>query len=212
MLPADPTIVARALAEAWPDARCELLAADPWELLVAAILSARCTDERVNQAMAVLNEHVVGPAAYALLAPGELGESLRRLPLHEQKARAIVEAARQVCARHGGRVPADAVELAALPGVGRKVAAVVLGNAFGRPAVAADVHVTRIAHRLGWIPREEARLAEEAVAQRLPSDTWVVACHRLIRLGREHCRPKRPWCSRCPLADTCPRQGVADSR
>lgn len=209
---ADPDLVGQGLQHRWPEADCDLLARDPWELLVAVILSSRTADERVNQVMAVLAEHFVGPEAYMYLDPRELGHFIRRIPLHRQKARAIIESARHVVHDHHGRVPEDPELLARLPGVGPKTAAVVVGNAFGYPAVAADVHVTRIAHRLGWTRRADPAEAEVALRQRWPASTWVRRCHQLIRLGRDCCRPKRPWCSRCPVAETCPRVGVSESR
>jgi endonuclease-3 len=198
-----------ALQAAYPDARCELLARDPWELLVAAILSARTTDVQVNKVMAVLTEHYLGPQAIADLDHRELDRVLRHVPLHRQKARAIVEAARAVLRLHHGRVPEDFAALAALPGVGRKTAAVVLGNAFGVPAIAADVHVQRITHRLGWTGREHPADAESALIQRFPPQHWVRLCHQMIRLGRDCCRRLKPRCERCPVAHLCERRGVA---
>lgn len=201
-----------ALAARWPDAACELYARDPWELLVAAVLSARTSDQQVNKVMAVLGEHLVGVEAYARLTVEELRARLRRLPLHGQKARAVVEAARALLRHHGGRPPEDLDALRRLPGLGRKTAAVVAGNAFGIPAIAADAHVQRAAARLGWCAGEDAIAAERALAARFPPARWVRLCHQLIRLGREHCRPLRPWCSTCPLAAVCARTGVGESR
>lgn len=210
MTSADPVIVERMLARCWPEARCELLARDPWEFLVAAMLSARTTDQQVNKVMAVLTEHLVGVEAYARLDHRRLARLISRLPLYPQKARAIVESARRIKVEHHGRVPQTMAELSALPGVGRKTAAVVLGNAFDVPAVAADVHVQRILRRLGWTTREHARDAERELSGRFPPQHWVSLCHRLIRLGREYCRPLRPRCASCPMAQICPRQGVPD--
>lgn len=187
----------------WPDAACELQARDPWELLVAAVLSARTSDQQVNKVMAVLNEHLVGVEAYARLQPAQLQGLLRKLPLHGQKARALVEAARALLRHHQGRVPDDLDALRRLPGLGRKTAAVVAGNAWGIPAVAADVHVARIVHRLGWSAAEDPRAAEAAVAERFPPARWVRLCHQLIRLGRAHCR-RMPKCHACPLHGVCP--------
>ena len=204
---ADPEEVDRVLRALWPDAACELNARDPWTLLVAVILSARTTDIQVNKALAVLDEHLIGVHAYSELDPRDIELLLRHLPLYRQKARAIVEAARAVL-RLGGVVPSTLDELARLPGVGRKTACVVAGNAFGVPAVGADTHVQRLAHRFGWTDREHPLEAEQAVMDNLPEDRWVKACHQLIRLGREFCRRVKPRCERCPLADTCPKQGV----
>ncbi len=203
--------ISTALQAAYPDARCELLARDPWELLVAAILSARTTDVQVNKVMAVLTEHYLGPAVIAELDHRELDRVVRHVPLHRQKSRAIVEAARAILRLHQGRVPETSAELAALPGVGRKTAAVVLGNAFGIPAIAADVHVQRIVCRLGWIPREHPGEAEQALTLRFPPQQWIQLCHQLIRLGRDCCRRVKPRCERCPLARVCARQGVTDA-
>jgi endonuclease-3 len=202
------TGIGHALHDAYPDARCELLARDAWELLVAAILSARTTDVQVNKVMAVLNEHYVGPQALADLDHRELDRVIRHVPLHRQKARAIVEAARAVLRLHDGQVPRDLVALSALPGVGRKTAAVVLGNAFGQPAIAADVHVQRITHRLGWAAREHPADAEVALVRRFAPEYWVRLCHQLIRLGRDCCRRQKPRCERCPVARFCAKQGV----
>lgn len=208
----NPERLSSALSKNYPDARCELHARDPWELLVAAILAMRTTDIQVNKVMAVLNEHFCGPDAYAALDHHELARIIRKLPLHQQKARAVVEAARKVITRHGGRVPDNMHDLAALPGVGRKTAAIVLGTSFDIPAIAADTHVQRIVRRLGWTLRENAIEAEQALAQRFPPHFWISLCHQLIRLGRDHCRPLNPKCTSCPFASECPRSGVAESR
>lgn len=204
----DPDTVHATLARSYPDARCELYVRDPWDLLVAAILSARTSDVQVNRVMAVLCEHFCGPAAYARLDHRQLAKVISKVPLYQQKARGIVEAARRVIAEHGGQVPQTMKELSALPGVGRKTAAVVLGNAFGIPAIAADVHVQRIVRRLGWIERESALDAERAIAKRFPPQYWVQLCHRLIRLGREHCRAIQPKCGTCPFQASCAKNGV----
>jgi endonuclease III len=205
----EPERVDAALERLYPEASCELLAKDPWELLVAAILSARAHDLQVNKVMAVLTEHFVDPSSFAALDHRDLEPLLRHLPLYRQKARAIVEAARAVLRLHGGQVPQDMAALSALPGVGRKTAAVVLGNAFGIPAIAADTHVQRIAHRWGWTAEEHPGHAETALAERFPPKRWVRLCHQLIRLGRDCCRRVEPKCERCPFAASCPRRGVA---
>jgi len=207
-----PERLGATLAKCYPKARCELMARHPWELLIAAILSARTSDIQVNKVMAVLNEHFCGPDAYAQMDHIELARIIRKLPLYQQKARAIVEAARKVITRHGGEVPDNMQDLASLPGVGRKVAAVVLGNAFDIPAIAADTHVQRIVRRLGWTERENAIEAERALASRFPPHFWTALCHQLIRLGREHCRPLSPKCSTCPIGADCPKHGVGETR
>jgi endonuclease III len=204
----EPESIGAELDRLYPDAACELRARDSWELLVAAILSARASDVQVNKVMAVLTEHFTGPEAIARIDHRDLEPVLRHVTLYRQKARAIVEAARAIVRLHHGRVPESMADLAALPGVGRKTAAVVLGNAFGVPAIAADTHVQRIAHRFGWIAAEHPRHAETALAERFPPHRWVRLCHQFIRLGREHCKRVAPKCDRCPFSRTCPRNGV----
>lgn len=200
--------VGSALAVAYPDARCDLLARDPWELLVATILSVRTHDVQVNKVMAVLTEHFASIEAYAELEQQDLERFVRKVPLYHQKARAIIEAARAIIRHHHGRVPDNSSDLHRLPGVGRKVAAVVLGNAFGIPAIAADVHVTRIVYRLGWTTAENPLEAERILAKHFPPQHWVTLCHQLIRLGRDCCRRTEPKCARCPLSAWCSKQGV----
>ncbi len=204
----DPETIGAELDRLYPDASCELHARDPWELLVAAILSARASDVQVNKVMAVLTEHFTGPEAIARVDHRDLEPVLRHVTLYRQKARAIVEAARAIVRLHHGEVPQSMADLAALPGVGRKTAAVVLGNAFGIPAIAADTHVQRAAYRFAWITAEHPRHAELALAERFPAHRWVRLCHQLIRLGRDFCKRVAPKCTKCPFARTCPRQGL----
>ena len=199
------------LAETWPDAVCELLAKDPWELLVAVILSARTSDERVNQVMANFTEHYIGPCPIADMDPHELEPMIKSVPLYQQKARYIVESARMLVYKYDGEMPRDLKTLQLFPGVGRKTAAVVLGNAFNIPTIAADVHVQRIAARLSW-SRVDPDDAERSISERVPEQHWVTFCHQLIRLGRAFCRPKRPWCSRCPIQEFCPQHDVEEWR
>ena len=200
------------LCAAYPDAACELLAKDPWELLIAVILSARTSDARVNQVMAVLTEHYLGPESYAHMDPHELEPMIKSVPLYQAKARYIVESARMLLQRFDGQVPKDIGQLQILPGVGRKTASVVLGNAFSIPTIAVDVHVMRICERLGLCEAGNQMNAEEALKERFDDSYWVTLCHQLIRLGRDCCRPKRPWCSRCPIRTHCDRHGVEDER
>ncbi len=200
--------IGKVLASTYPDARCELLARDPWELLVATILSARTTDTQVNKVMAVLTEHYLGPATIADLDYRAFARVIRHVPLYRQKARAIVEAARNIMRLHHGKVPEDQRVLSTLPGVGRKTAAVVVGNAFDVPAIAADVHVQRIVFRIGWTKREHPIEAEAAMVERFPPQQWVQLCHQMIRLGRDCCRRQKPRCERCPIARFCARQGL----
>jgi len=209
---AEAEAVVSLLGRAYPEARCELDADGAWELLVAAICSARTPDARVNEVLPGVRERFAAMHDCAAADRHELEGALRRLPLFRQKARAINEAARYCLRVHGGEVPATLETLVRIPGVGRKTAAVVVGNHFGVPAIAADVHVQRAVRRWAWAERENPHDAERAIAGRIPPHYWVELCHQTVRLGRDCCRPLRPWCSRCPLADQCPQAGVEDAR
>ena len=196
----------------WPDADCELRAADPFEFLVAVICSAQTSDTRVNQVMASLQEHLCGVEAYAGIPLPQLERLLARLPFFRAKARAIHECARVILQQHGGILPHDAAQLRQLPGVGPKTAAVVMGNRLGTPAIAVDSHVQRCSQRLGLSRQERPSDIENDLCRRFPPERWTQLCHQLIRLGREYCRPRRPKCSSCPLSHVCPHYGVTDPR
>ncbi len=198
----------------WPDARCELLAGNSWHLLVAVILSARTSDERVNQTMAQFTEHCGDVDVVAGLHPSALEPVLKTVPFFRQKARFIVESARMIMQHFNGSVPRTEKELATLPGVGVKTAAVVAGNAFNVPTVAVDVHVQRVVERFAWSEVLTPQYGDIvcAVEDRVAADRRVRFCHQLIRLGREHCRPKKPWCSRCPVQKGCAQAGVENAR
>ncbi|TVR43728.1 MAG: endonuclease III [Planctomycetota bacterium] len=210
--PGDVRRIDELLNNHWPDAACELQARDPFEFLVAVICSAQTSDQRVNQVMAVLQEHLCGLPAYAAISIPDLSALLSRLPLYRQKARAISECARLISELHGGELPRDPHALRQLPGVGAKTAAVVLGNRLGVPAIAVDSHVARCSQRLGLSRSTQATSIELDLCRRFPQDRWVQLCHQLIRLGRAHCRPKAPRCSSCPLRRVCPANGVNDAR
>jgi endonuclease-3 len=201
--------IGEALDLAHPEAGCGLLARDPWELLVAAILADGAHEVQVNKVMAVLTERCCGPAAFAALDQRDLERPLRRLPLGRPKARAIVEAARAVLRLHGGKVPDTLASLAAVPGVGRRVAAVVVGHAFGRPAVVADRLVQRVVHRLGWTECVHPGQTDAAIAARFRPERWVRLCHQFVHLARDCCRRVAPRCQRCPLTAWCAKRGVA---
>ena len=200
------------LATHWPDADCVLLARDPFEFLVAVICSAQTSDQRVNQVMAFLQEHLDGVEAYAGLSLPELEKLLSKLPLYRQKARAISETARLIMTHHGGALPRDEASLRKLPGVGEKTAAVVLGNRLGVPAIAVDSHVSRCAQRLGLSSEHKPTGIRKDLEEQFQSKHWTQLCHQFIRLGRAHCRPKRPLCSTCPLGDLCQQRDVENPR
>lgn len=200
--------IARRLAEAYPDADCELRHRSPWELLVATILSAQCTDKTVNEVTPGLFEEFPDPAALARAPQRRIETLIRRTGFFSQKARAIRECATQVGDRFGGRVPEDLDELVSLQGVGRKTASVVLGTAFGKPAVFVDTHVNRLGQRLGLTRNTTPEKIEPDIKALLPEREWTAFCHRLIHHGRRVCFARRPRCDLCPLAGLCPQIGV----
>jgi len=202
-------VVVSKLAEAYPAAVCELDYRNPWELLVATVLSAQCTDERVNRVTPEVFARWPGPAELARAAQGELEDVIRSVGLHRSKARNLRETARRVAEDHDGEVPRDLDTLVALPGVGRKTAKVVLGEAFGIAAgIAVDTHVKRLARRIGLsTATDPERVAGdlEAVIRR---EHWVDFSKRLILHGRRVCSPRRPACETCVLVPFCERIGV----
>jgi len=200
------------LAAAYPEAHCALVHTGPWQLLVATILSAQCTDVRVNQVTPVLFARWPDVAAMAAADPEEVAATIRSVGFFRTKAANLVGAAHIIEQRHGGQVPATLEQLVRLPGVGRKTANVVLGNAFGRPAMVVDTHVKRIAFRLGWTRQTDPEAIEVDLCRLLPRSRWTLAGHLLIQLGRTRCKAPVPECSACPVADRCPRCGVGRSK
>ncbi len=203
--------IARGLARAYPDAACALRHRNAWELLVATILSAQCTDAMVNQVTPALFVELPTPAALAG-APVERVETLvKRTGFFRQKTKAIQATARAIVAGHGGRVPETMEELNALPGIGRKTANVILGTAFGQPAIFVDTHVRRLSNRLGLTVEDDPDKIERDLQALLPPREWTQFAHRLIHHGRQICFARKPRCSACPLARWCPRIGVTVS-
>ena len=200
-----------ALAQAHPDARCALDFRSPLELLVATVLSAQTTDTRVNGVTPVLFARCPDAASYAAARPEELEEVLRPLGFFRAKARALIGIGQALVERHGGEVPATLPELVALPGVGRKTANVVLGNAFGVPGITVDTHVGRLARRLGWTTEKDPVKVEAQLADLLPPEEWTMACHRLIFHGRRVCHARRPACGACVVAGLCPSFGIGET-
>lgn len=200
--------IAEGLGEAYPDADCELLWKTPFQLLIATILSAQCTDVMVNQVTPALFEEFPDPASLSRAAPKRLEQLIRRTGFFAQKSKAIRSCAMAIARDHGGEVPRDMDALTALMGVGRKTASVVLGTAFGVPAVFVDTHVKRLTHRLGLTRHTEPEKVEQDVRALLPAEEWVRFCHRMIHHGRRICAARRPRCEVCPVADLCPRIGV----
>ncbi len=212
----DPVRVAAVieqLRELYPDARCALNHASALELLVATILSAQCTDERVNRVTPALFAKYPDAAAFANANPKELEEAIHSTGFFRQKGRSIREACADIVTRHGGEVPRTLEALVALRGVGRKTANVVLGNAYGiASGIVVDTHVARLANRLGFTNESDPVKIEFALQPLVPRELWTLFSHWLILHGRAVCIARKPRCSVCPLAPHCPRIGVTLSQ
>jgi endonuclease-3 len=196
----------------YPDARCSLEHTTPLQLLVATILSAQCTDARVNQVTPGLFRRFPDARSLAEAPAGSLEEEIRSTGFFNAKARSIRAAARRLVDAHGGEVPCSMDALHALPGVGRKTANVVLGNAFGTPdGVVVDTHVGRLARRLGWTRESDPEKVEADLNRAAPREEWVYLSHALIEHGRAVCTARKPSCARCPFEDLCPKAGVTAS-
>lgn len=206
-----PEIIAR-LREGYPGARCALIYSTEWQLLVATVLSAQCTDKRVNVVTKALFRKYQDIAAFAKADIAELEEDIRSTGFFRNKAKNIVAASRQILERHNGEVPATMEELILLPGVGRKTANVVLGNGYGIPGLVVDTHVKRIAIRLGWTRHNDPVKIEKDLSEMIPKEEWVMVGHMLIAHGRAVCRAPVPVCSECLIREFCPRVGVNRSR
>ena len=201
--------VAERLAGEYPDARCELDFRSPWELLVATMLSAQCTDVRVNRVTPDLFARWPEPADLAAAAQEEVEAVIRSTGMYRRKAAALRAAARVVAEEHGGVPPPEIDALVALPGVGRKTAKVVLGEGFGVAAgVTVDTHVRRLAQRLGLTNLEDAERIAAELEGILPRNQWISFSTRMILHGRRVCSARSPRCDGCVLAEVCPRVGV----
>jgi endonuclease-3 len=198
-----------ALAAGYPDATCELHFRNPYELLVATILSAQCTDTRVNTVTPALFDHYPDAASLANADQGELEEMIRSTGFFRNKAKSLLGMARAVVENHGGKIPGSMEAMTALPGVGRKTANVVLGTAFGyATGVVVDTHVARLAERLGLSSQSDPEKIERDLVELFPPASWVALGHRLILHGRRVCHARKPACEGCPLEALCPRIGV----
>ena len=192
------------LERAYPDAKIALHFTAPLELLVATILSAQCTDERVNMVTPALFRKYRSAAEYACLKPEALETAIRSTGFYRAKARAIVGMAQALTERHGGEVPRDREALVALPGVGLKTANVVLGNAFGEQAVAVDTHVFRVSQRLGLARSANPVETHDQLVQVLPRAAWTRTSHLFQAHGRRTCVARNPACPVCPVRTICP--------
>ncbi|GAC1463909.1 MAG: endonuclease III [Isosphaeraceae bacterium] len=201
--------VVRALAELYPDAWCALSHDDPYQLLVATILSAQCTDARVNLVTPALFSRYGNASQLAVAKLSDLEQLIRSAGFFRAKARNLKAMASQVVESHGGEIPSDLQALTALPGVGRKTANVVLGTAFAiASGIVVDTHVKRLAFRLGMTGSRDPVQIERELNQIVPRKHWVQLSHRLIEHGRKICLARKPRCSLCALDTFCPRRGV----
>ena len=200
------------LRELYPDARCALDFRSPLELLIATILSAQCTDERVNKVTPALFAAWPDAAALANASPEALEKAIHSTGFFRNKARAIREACADIVAKHGGQVPRTIEELVALRGVGRKTANVVLGNAYGlNEGVVVDTHVGRLSVRLGLTNETDPVKVEMALMPLVPRESWTTFAHWLILHGRAVCQARKPRCSACALSPHCPKVGVSNA-
>jgi endonuclease-3 len=197
----------RELAELYPDAHCELDFSTPLELLVATILSAQCTDKRVNLVTPVLFARYHSAADYAAADRDEVEKIVISTGFFRAKTTSIIRLGQALCGKFGGEVPARLGDLVTLPGVGRKTANVVLGNAFGVPGITVDTHFGRLSRRFGWTSSEDPVKVEQEVGALFPRSEWTMLSHRLIWHGRRVCHSRRPACGACTLAGLCPAFG-----
>jgi endonuclease-3 len=202
----------RRLARTYPDAHCALTFDGPLQLLVATILSAQCTDARVNQVTPRLFARFPDAAAFAAARPRDVQRLIRSTGFFRNKARNIIACCRRLVAKHGGEVPRTMEELVPLPGIGRKTANVILGNAFGVPGIPVDTHVGRLSRRMGLTEAADPVKVERDLARLIPREEWTMFGHRMIFHGRQVCHARKPRCEQCPLAELCPRVGIDPSR
>ena len=201
--------VADVLATEYPGAECELDHRNGFELLIATILAAQCTDERVNQVTRPLFQQYPTAADIAKLSQEELEELVRPTGFYRNKAKSVKGCCEALVERHGGEVPQNMKDLVKLPGGGRKTANVVLGVAYGIPTgIVVDTHVQRVGRRLGLADEKNADKTEAVLNQLLPQDQWIEFSHRMILHGRRVCKAKKPQCDDCTLRPLCPQNGV----
>ena len=198
----------RELAEIYPDVRTELNFTTPLELLVATILSAQTTDKLVNQVTPVLFSRYRTAADYAAADRAELEKIIQATGFFRAKANSLIGLGQALCDRYGGEVPGRQKDLVTLPGVGRKTANVVLGDAFGVPGITVDTHFGRLARRLRWTTQEDPVKVEQEVGELFPRKEWTLLSHRLIWHGRRVCHSRRPACGACGIGRLCPSFGL----
>src|ERR1041384_4659400 len=204
-LKARATEVNKRLEKKYPEAKCSLDFTNPFELLIATILSAQSTDVRVNIVTKSLFRKYPNAQAFANADQVEMEKDVRQTGFFRNKAKAVINCSKAIVERHGGDVPRTMDELTALPGVGRKTANVVLGNAFQTPVgIVVDTHVARVSGRLGLTAHSEPEKIEQDLMKLIPQKEWTVFSHRLIYHGRQICAARKPRCAECDLNDVCP--------
>ena len=209
----------RILAETYPDARCELDFETPFELLVAVVLSAQCTDVRVNMTTPAVFARYDNPEDMAAADPAQLEELIKPTGFYRNKAKSLLGLSAALRDQYDGEVPRTLDELVKLPGVGRKTANVVLGNAvdpktgkpFGVPGITVDTHFGRLSRRMGWTREEDPVKVEHEVGALFPKEEWTMLSHRLIFHGRRVCHARRPACGACPVAALCPSRTIGET-
>lgn len=194
----------RILAETYPNAKCSLVHKTPLQLLIATILSAQCTDERVNMVTPGLFKKYRSAKAFAEADLETLCEDIRSTGFYRNKAKSIIACAQAIVEKHGGRVPKTLEELVELAGVGRKTANVVLGNVFDTPGIVVDTHVKRLSQRMGLSKNKTPEKIEQDLMKVIPQEDWTIFCHRMIDHGRALCMARKPNCAQCPLNKICP--------
>jgi endonuclease-3 len=196
------------LQKEYPHARVTLNFQNPLQLLMATILAAQCTDERVNRVTQDLFKKYRTAADFARADPHTLEEEIRSTGFYHNKAKSIIRCGQDIAEKFSGAVPRTMEDLTSLAGVGRKTANIILGNAFGQQAIAVDTHVKRVTHRLGWAKADDPDKIEFELMEAIPNDRWTLACHQLVFHGRNICVAKKPKCSLCPVMKLCPKVGV----
>lgn len=191
------------LSKEYADAKCALNFKSPYELLVATILSAQCTDERVNMVTNELFKEYNIPEKMIELTDEQLGQKIKSCGFYNNKSKNIIAATKEILTKHRGEVPRDFDALVALPGVGRKTANVVMSNAFGVPAIAVDTHVFRVSNRLGLANGKTPDEVEQGLMKNIPKEMWSDAHHYIIWHGRKVCNARKPKCEECSLTDNC---------
>lgn len=195
------------MGEMFPDAECELIHSNPFELVIAVALSAQCTDVLVNKVTKELFQKYKTPEDYLAVPVEELQQDIRSIGLFRNKAKNIQKLCQMLLEQYNGQVPQERDELVKLPGVGRKTANVVVSVAFNIPAIAVDTHVERVSKRLGFCRWKDSVLeVEKALMKKVPEDEWSITHHRMIFFGRYHCKAQNPQCPACPLLELC-REG-----